>query len=53
MTVDVAKLAVVHDGKRDEGQGHAEKVEEQRRCVRKGVLDEDEGCAPDEDDCQE
>ena len=51
--VDVAELAVVHDGKSDEREGHAEEVEEQGGGVLERVLDEDEGGSPDEDDCQE
>ena len=50
--VDVAELAVVHDGQSDEREGHAEEVEEKRGGVLEGVFDEDEGGAPDEDDCQ-
>ena len=53
VTADVAKLAVVHDGQRDEGQSHSEQIEEKRRGVLKSVFDEDEGCAPDEDDRQQ
>jgi len=49
----VAKLAVVDNGERDESQRHAQEIEEERRGVLKSVLDEDEGCAPYEDDCQE
>ncbi len=51
--VDVTELAVVHDGQGDEGEGHAEQIEEERGGVLKSVFDEDEGCAPDEDDCQQ
>ena len=29
VAADVAKLAVVHDGKGEEGQGHAEEIEEE------------------------
>jgi hypothetical protein len=46
---DVAELTVVHDGQSDKRQGHAEKIEEERRGVLEGVFDEDEGGAPDED----
>ena len=49
----MAELTAVHDGQSDEGQGHAEEIEEQRRGVLEGVFDEDEGGAPDEDDCQQ
>ena len=49
---DVAELTVVDDGQSDEGQGHAEEIEEERGGVLEGVFDEDEGGAPDEDDCQ-
>jgi len=49
----VAELTAVHDGQSDEGKGHAEEIEEQRRGVLEGVFDEDEGGAPDEDDCEE
>ena len=52
MTADVAELAVVHDGKCDEREGHAEEVEEKRRGVPERVFDEDEGGSPDEDNCQ-
>ena len=44
--LSVAELAVVDDGQRDEGEGHAEEIEEQRRDVGEGVLDEDEGGCP-------
>ncbi|MCU1250881.1 MAG: hypothetical protein JWQ49_3910 [Edaphobacter sp.] len=53
VTVDVAKLAAVHDGKSDECEGHAEEVEEEGGGVLEGVFDEDEGGSPDEHDCQE
>ena len=46
-TADVAELTVVNDGQCDEGQGHAEEIEEERGGVVEGVFDEDEGCAPD------
>ena len=50
---DVAELAVVHDGESDEGEGHAEEIEEEWGGVLECVFDEDEGGSPDEDDCQE
>ena len=53
VAADVAELAVVHDGKSDKGQCHTEKIEEKRRGVPEGVLDEDEGAPPDEDYGQE
>ena len=49
VTADVAKLAVVHDGKSDEREGHAEEVEEEGGGVLEGVFDEHEGGSPDED----
>ena len=50
--VMLAQLTVVNDGQSDEGQGHAEEIEEQGRSVLEGVLDEDERYAPDGHDCQ-
>ena len=46
---EVAEAAVVDDGERDEGEGHAEEIEEERGDVGEGVFDEGEGCSPDED----
>jgi hypothetical protein len=52
VTVDVAELAAVHDGKSKESQRHAEKIKEEWGGVLERVLDEDEGGAPDEDDSE-
>ena len=52
-SIDVTKLLVIHDNKGEESQRHAEEIEEKRRRVLQGVFDEDEGCAPDEDDCKQ
>src|SRR5437899_2886054 len=46
--IDVAELAVVHDGKGKEREGHAEEVEEKRGGVLQGVFDKDERGTPDE-----
>ena len=53
MAIDVAELAVVHDDQCEERQGHAEKIEEKRRCILECVFDEDEGRAPYDDDRQQ
>src|ERR1700722_8342516 len=53
MTIDIAKLAVVHDGQCYERQGHAKKIEEERRSVQKCVFDEDKGRTPYDDDRQQ
>ena len=50
LAVNLAELTVIHDGEGEDGQRHAEEIEEQRRGVRKGVFDEDEGGSPYEDD---
>ncbi len=42
-------MTVVDDDQRDGGEGHAEKVEEERGGIVEGVFDEDEGDAPDRD----
>ena len=47
------RVAVVDDDQSDEGEGHAEEIEEERGGVVEGVLDEDEGDAPDGDNSQE
>ena len=52
VAVDMAELAVVYDRQSDERQRHAEKIKEEWRGVLEGVLDEDEGGAPHEDDRQ-
>ena len=49
----MAELTTVHDGQRDERQGHAEEIEEKRGGVLERILDKDEGRAPDEDDRQQ
>jgi hypothetical protein len=41
-------VAVVEDGQRDEGEGHAEEIEEERGDVVEGVLDESKGGSPDD-----
>ena len=41
------EMTMVDDRQGDKGQGHAEEIEEEGRCVLDGVFDEDEGCAPD------
>ncbi len=38
---------MIDDGQSDEGQGHAEKIEEEGGGVVERVLDEDEGGTPD------
>jgi hypothetical protein len=43
---------MIHDRQSYEREGHAEKIKEEWRGVLEGVLDEDEGGAPDEDDRQ-
>jgi hypothetical protein len=44
---------VVHDGKGNEGERHAEEIEEQGRGVGQGVFDENKCGAPDEYDREE
>ena len=44
---------MIHDGQREERKSHAEKIEEKRGDVLQRVFDEDEGGAPDEDDCKQ
>ena len=50
---DVTELAMVHDGKGQEGERHAKQIEEKRRGVGQSVFYENKGCAPDEDDRQQ
>ena len=52
-TGDVTELAMVDDGQSDESKGHAEEIEQQGGSILDGVLDEDEGRAPDGHDCQQ
>ena len=53
VTADVAELAVVDDGKGQEGERHAEKIEEERRGSGRASLTRTKVAAPDEDDCQQ
>ena len=51
--IDTAQVPPVDDQQADEGEGHAEEIEEKRRDAGKGVFDNDEGRSPDTDDRQE
>ena len=44
---------MVNDGQSDEGQSHAEEIEEKGGGILEGILDEDECNAPDGHDCQQ
>ena len=46
---EIAEVAVVDDGQREEGEGHAKEIEEERGDVAEGVFDEGEGDSPDDD----
>jgi hypothetical protein len=50
MAVDAAELTMVHYCQGDESQSHPKKIEEEWRGVLKSVLNENEGCSPNDDD---
>lgn len=52
-TREVPEMSVVDDGQRDEGKGHAEKVEEEGRDILESVFDQGESRSPDSDDEEE
>ena len=46
-------MAAIDDCECHGGDRHSQEIEEERGGIVEGVLDEDEGCSPDSDDCEE
>lgn len=50
---DVSDVLAINDAEADGGERHTEQIEEQRRSVSEGAFDQNEGRAPDENDCKQ